>query len=160
MITGITFWQTINGLFSSQFIILGQPSSPCVWWANIWELYGQGNRVSSTKYDYSPITARHWIHIYLLFNQTMKHYTLNILVSYIIHILYILYNTYTYIAGDDKTNTAAGIPRQWAELGLEPQLSTTWRASLDEDATSAMQFFTPAGVGGVVRWCTAGQPTA
>ena len=86
MITGITFWQTINGLFSSQFIILGQPSSPCVWWANIWELYGQGNRVSSTKYDYSPITARHWIHIYLLFNQTMKHYTLNILVSYIIHI--------------------------------------------------------------------------
>ena len=37
--------------------------------------------------------------------------------------------------------TAAGIPRQWAELGLEPQLSTTWKASLDEDATSAMHFF-------------------
>ena len=50
MITGITFWQTINGLFSSQFIILGQPSSPCVWWANIWELYGQGNRLSSTNH--------------------------------------------------------------------------------------------------------------
>ena len=44
-----------------------------------------------------------------------------------------------------KTNFAAGIPRQWAELGLEPQLSTTWKASLDEDATSAMHYFDAGG---------------
>ena len=50
-----------------------------------------------------------------------------------------------------KTTFAAGIPRQWAELGLEPQLSTTWKASLDEDATQRCIILTPAGVGGVVR---------
>ena len=47
--------------------------------------------------------------------------------------------------------TAAGIPRQWAELGLEPQPSTAWKASMTGTQRQRCIILTSAGVGGVVR---------